>query len=203
MFTLFSGFSCLVNAAPEGSAEAGQAKAATCAACHGSDGNSPLSMYPKIAGQHAKYLEKQMNEFKLAASTGGKEGRNNAIMNGMAMGLSDQDMKDLSAYFASQQMSAGTTPEDVVAEGQKLYMAGDAERGVTACVACHGPKAAGTGLSGFPKLSGQYPEYLKAQLELFRSGERHNDLNEMMSDVAKKLTDHDIEVLSKYISGLH
>lgn len=186
-----------------GNAEAGKAKSATCAACHGPDGNSPTDMYPKIAGQHASYTYKQLKEFKAGAASGGKEGRNNAVMAGMVAALSDQDMKDLAAYFASQQMKSGTTPEAVVAEGQKLFMGGDADRGIAACVACHGPRGVGHSLAKFPRISFQHPAYIKAQLEAFRAGHRANDPNGMMRDVAKKLTDHDIEVLSKYLGGLH
>ena len=100
-------------------------------------------------------------------------------------------------------MAPATTPADVVEVGQKLYMGGDAARGIPGCAACHGPRGEGTELSGFPKLSSQHPAYLKAQLELFRSGERNNDMNGMMHDIAKKLTDEDIVILSKYIAGLH
>lgn len=187
----------------DGDAKAGKDKAAVCAACHGADGNSPVAMYPKIAGQHAHYIEKQLKDFKAGMTSGGKEGRNNAIMGGMAMPLSEQDMKDVAAYFASQKMTAGSTPEDVVAEGERLYKAGNAERGIPACAACHGPRGNGTSLSNFPKISFQHPDYVKAQLEAFRKGERANDPNNMMRDIAKKLTDHDIEVLSKYLNGLH
>ncbi len=190
-------------AAVEGNVEAGKSKSATCAACHGPDGNSPTDMYPKIAGQHAGYLYKQLKEFKLGAATGGKEGRNNAVMAGMVAALSDQDMKDLAAYFSSQTMKSGTTPEDVVEAGQKLFRAGDMQRGIPACIACHGPRGVGHSLAGFPKISFQHAAYIKTQLESFRAGTRANDLNGMMRDTAHKLTDKDIEVLSKYLGGLH
>ncbi|MDP4490542.1 MULTISPECIES: c-type cytochrome [Pseudoalteromonas] len=187
----------------DGDAEAGKAKSATCAACHGPDGNAPVTMYPKIAGQHADYIYKQLQEFKLGMTSGGNEGRMDPVMSGMAMPLSDQDMKDLAAYFSSLSMSSGSTPEDVVAVGQKLYKAGDAERGIPACAACHGPRGNGTSLAKFPKVSFQHPEYIKSQLEKFRDGTRNNDMNGMMRDIAQKLTDKDIEVLSKYLGGLH
>ncbi|WJG09469.1 c-type cytochrome [Aliiglaciecola sp. LCG003] len=187
----------------QGDAEAGKAKSLTCAACHGADGNSAIEMNPKLAGQHANYLAKQLAEFKLAYETGGKEGRNNPIMGAQAAGLSEQDMQDLAAYFSSQEQSAGSTPEDVIEKGQKLYRGGDVDRGVTACIACHGPRGNGMGLAGFPDISGQHTGYLKSQLEMFKSGDRANDLNGMMRDIAKKLTDEDIEVLSKYLGGLH
>lgn len=200
--TLFLGLISTAYAA-DGDAEAGKAKSVTCAACHGPDGNSPTDMYPKIAGQHAGYIFKQLKEFKLGAATGGKEGRNNAIMAGMVAALSEQDMKDLAAYFSSQTMKEGSTPEDVVAKGEKLFRGGDLERGVAACIACHGPRGVGHSLAGFPKISFQHAAYIKTQLESFRNGSRANDMNGMMRDVAKKLTDEDIEVLSKYVGGLH
>ncbi|AOT06649.1 c-type cytochrome [Pseudoalteromonas luteoviolacea] len=187
----------------DGDAEAGKAKAATCAACHGPNGNAPITMYPKIAGQHADYIYKQLKEFKLGMTSGGEKGRMDPVMSGMAMPLSDKDMKDLSAYFANMPMSAGTTPESAVAQGQKLYRAGDAERGIPSCMACHGPRGNGTSLAKFPKISFQHPEYIKAQLEKFRDGSRHNDANGMMRDISAKLTDEDIEILSKYLGGLH
>lgn len=187
----------------DGDAEAGKTKTATCVACHGTDGNSPLDMYPKIAGQHASYIYKQLKEFKLAVETGNKQGRENAIMAGMVAGLSDQDMKDLAAYYSSQKMSAGATPEDAVAKGEQLFRAGDSERGIAACIACHGPRGVGHSLAGFPAISFQHAAYIKSQLEAFRAGTRSNDMNGMMRDVAKNLTDADIEVLSKYVGGLH
>ncbi|CAM3060340.1 c-type cytochrome [Vibrio mytili] len=193
--------SCSVWA--QGSIEAGKAKSQTCVACHGADGNSLMDMYPKLAGQHAKYLEKQLQELKLGMTSGGKQGRYDPVMSGMAMPLTDEDIADLSAYYSSLPISENSTPEDVVAKGKVLYTAGDAERGITACIACHGARGNGTELSGFPKISGQHAAYVKAQLEKFRDGSRNNDMNGMMRDIAKKLTDDDIEILSKYVGGLH
>lgn len=201
IFCLTIGFS--VNAVAKGDPDAGKNKAVACAACHGNDGNSMIEINPKLAGQHANYLVKQLKDFKLATETGGEEGRNNAVMGGMAAPLSEQDMLDIAAFFSSQAAKEGTTPEDVVESGAKLYQGGDLERGVTACIACHGPRGNGMGLANFPDISGQHAAYIKAQLEGFRSGQRTNDLNGMMRDIAKKLTDNDIEVLSKYLGGLH
>ena len=187
----------------QGSVEAGKAKSATCTACHSADGNSMLTNYPKLAGQHENYLVKQLQDLKLGMTSGGKQGRLDPVMSAMAMPLSDQDMADLAAYFSSQTTSENSTPEDVVEKGKALYTAGDAERGLTACIACHGPRGFGTELSGFPKIAGQHADYVKLQLQKVRDGTRNNDLNSMMSDVAKKLTDADIEILSKYVGGLH
>ncbi|MBW3697671.1 cytochrome c4 [Vibrio sp. T187] len=193
--------SCSVWA--QGSIEAGKAKSQTCVACHGADGNSLITNYPKLAGQHAKYLEKQLKDLKLGMTSGGKQGRYDPVMSGMAMPLTDEDIADLSAYYASLPISGNTTPENVVEAGKVLYTAGDAERGITACIACHGPRGNGTELSGFPKISGQQADYIKLQLEKFRDGSRNNDMNAMMRDVSKKLTDEDIDTLSKYVGGLH
>ncbi|MEH0667621.1 cytochrome c4 [Vibrio scophthalmi] len=193
--------SCSVWA--QGSIEAGKAKSQTCVACHGADGNSQLAMYPKLAGQHAKYIEKQLKDLKLGMTSNGQQGRMDPVMSGMAMPLSEQDMQDLAAYYASLPISHNTTPENVVEKGKTLYTAGDAERGLTACIACHGPRGNGTELSGFPKISGQHADYIKSQLLKFRDGTRANDMNAMMRDIAKKLTDDDIETLSKYVGGLH
>lgn len=180
----------------QGNSEAGKEKAAVCIACHGTDGNSPSSLYPKLAGQHASYLEKQLQEFKSGT-------RNNPIMLGMAAGLSDQDMKDIAAYYATQTTTPETVPAEIADAGQKLYMGGDLQRKIPACTACHGPRGNGLELAKFPKISSQHPAYLKTQLEQFRSNARNNDPNSMMTSVAAKLSDADIELLSKYISALH
>jgi cytochrome c553 len=198
---LFMGFS--VSAVEQGNAENGKAKSITCAACHGADGNSAIPMNPKLAGQHAKYLAKQLTEFKLASQTGGKEGRNNAIMNGMSAALSEQDILDLAAYFSIQDATSSESSQDAVVQGNKLYVGGDLKRGITACIACHGPKGNGTSLSGFPDISGQHSDYIASQLKAFRSGDRANSLNGMMADIAKRLTDEDIKVISNYVAGLH
>lgn len=187
----------------QGSIEAGKAKSLTCAACHGADGNSLIPINPKLAGQHAKYLEKQLKDLKLGGQTGGKQGRYDPAMSAMVVPLSDEDIADLSAYYSSLTTAESTTPDEVVDRGKVLYAAGDMQRGITACIACHGPRGNGTELSGFPKVSGQHPDYIKAQLVKFRSGDRNNDMNAMMRDIAKKLTDEDIDILSKYMGGLH
>ncbi|MCG6201167.1 c-type cytochrome [Psychromonas antarctica] len=187
-------FSGIVQA--EADIEAGKATAIACAACHGADGNSPSNLYPKLAGQHASYLEKQLQEFK-----SGK--RNNAIMLGMAYSLSEQDMRNISAYYESQTTTPETIDAAIADAGQKLYMGGDLQRQIPACTACHGPRGNGLALAKFPKVSSQHPTYLKTQLESFRNKTRNNDQNSMMADIASKLTDADIELLSKYISALH
>ncbi len=199
---LYIGFTGFAMAAT-GNAEAGQQKAAVCAACHGPDGNAPSDMYPKLAGQHENYLLKQLMDYKLASETGGERGRVDGIMQAQVMSLNEQDLADLAAYFASQTMSAGTAPEDVIEAGKALFIRGDEERNIPSCAACHGPRGDGMGLANFPDISGQHAAYTKQQLLKFRAGERANDLNGMMQDVAAKLSDKDIEILSQYIQGLY
>ncbi len=185
----------------EGSAEAGQTKAALCAACHGMDGNSLVAMFPKLAGQHAEYLKKQLHDFKTGGQTNGAKGRFDPTMAGFVAALTAQDIEDLSAYFAAQK-SSQIAATDGSAAGMELYNSGDAERGITACLACHGPTGKGMGAAGFPSLADQYPDYIKSQLTKFRDATRHNDLNGMMRDISKKLTDADIDALTKYIASL-
>ena len=201
LICLFLGFN--TSAVAQSDAENGKAKSVSCGACHGVDGNSAIAMNPKLAGQHANYLVKQLTEFKLASQTGGKEGRNNAVMNGMSAALSKQDIIDLAAYFSSQEATPSEASEDSIEQGNKLYVGGDLQRGITACIACHGPKGNGTSLSGFPDISGQHSDYIATQLKAFRSGDRANSLNGMMADIAKRMTDKDIEVISSYVAGLH
>lgn len=184
----------------KGDIEAGKAKSATCVACHNADGNATVPMYPKLAGQHEAYLFAQLQDFKKAVDTSNAEGRVDPVMAGMVAPLSEQDMQDLAAYFASQTVSPGAAEGN--AAGQKLYFSGDASRGITACVACHSVDGNGMGAAGFPVVASQNVDYLKGQLEKFRAGSRNNDLNGMMRNIAAKLSDEDIKALSEYMSSL-
>ena len=182
-----------------GNAAAGKQKSPPCAACHGADGNSTMPAWPKLAGQHAKYLQTQLQAFKQ-----GKEGpRDQAVMFASVANLTEQDIADLAAYFASQSIKAGSTDEKYIALGQKLYRGGDMKRGIPACSACHDPQGSGNAQAGFPALSGQFAEYTMAQLRAYRSGQRRTDINEIMRDISAKLTDADIEAISHYVAGLH
>ncbi|CAH0532314.1 Cytochrome c4 [Vibrio stylophorae] len=187
----------------QGDPVAGKAKSATCVACHGADGNGIAPNYPKIAGQNYAYLVKQLKAFRLGAQTQGEQGRYEPQMSPMAAPLSDQDIDDLAAYYASLSASPNTTPSNVIELGQTLYRSGDAARGIPACMACHGPRGDGLRMAVFPKLSQQYAEYIQSQLEAFRAGERHDDMNGMMQDVARNLTDEEIQALAYYVGGLH
>jgi len=171
-----------------------------CVACHGADGNSQVATNPKLAGQGAAYIYKQLSNFKAAE---GKEAlRNNPIMGGMVAGLSDEDMKNLAAHFSQQKLEpAAAKDEAVLAEGKKLWRQGDFAKGIPACAGCHGP--AGAGLPAqFPRLAGQFPEYTADQLTKFRSGERGNDPEKMMHMIADKLSDQQIKAVAEYAAGL-
>lgn len=189
------GFTGVAHA--EGDATAGQQKTAVCAGCHGVDGNSLVPTFPKLAAQGEKYLVKQMNDIKSGA-------RAVPEMTGLLDNLTDQDLQDIAAYFASQKTTTGQAKADLVEKGQSLYRAGNMATGVAACTACHGPSGQGNGPAAFPALSGQFSVYVAAQLKKFRSGERTNDGDSrMMRDIAAKLSDAEIEAVSSYVSGLH
>lgn len=171
-----------------------------CVACHAADGNSPTPANPKLAGQFADYLYKQLVDFK--ARDGKKAARDNAIMAGMVAGLSDADMRAVAAHYAAQTLRpAAASDKDLAAQGQKLWRGGVVAKGVAACSGCHGPD--GAGIPGrYPRLSGQYPEYLEAQLRLFRDGARGNDPNGMMRGVAARMSDREIKAVAEYAAGL-
>ena len=184
-----------VNAA--GNAKAGEAKAANCAGCHGVNGNSTNPAWPKLAGQHADYIAKQLADFKAGKS------RSEALMISQVSGLSKQDMDDLGAYFAKQTSSQGGASKELAASGEKLYRGGNKKKGVAACIACHGPSGAGNPGAKFPKLSGQHAAYVEKAMKDFRSGKRTNDANKMMQIIAEKMSDKEIKAVASYISGLH
>lgn len=164
-----------------------------CAACHGADGNSAITLNPKLAGQHPEYLVKQLAEFK-----SGK--RANAVMTGMAAMLSDTEMKDVATYFANQKLTLGAAKTNGAGSlGEKIYRGGVAARNVPACAACHGP--AGAGLpKQFPRLAGQHADYTLAQMRTFRTGERANA--PMMMAISTKMTDAEMAAVADYIQGL-
>lgn len=185
---------------PKADLAAGQAMSAACAGCHGPDGNSPAPIYPKLAGQGAAYLEKQIKNFKIGAD--GKAERTNQLMNPMAMLLPDDAaVRNVAAYFASQKQSPGTAKEGKNDLGRRLWLAGDKSKGLPACSGCHGP--AGNGLPAqFPRLAGQWGDYMEAQLKAFRAGERTNDPAKMMRQIALKMTDAEIKAVVDYAVAL-
>lgn len=182
-----------------GDPESGQAKSGTCTACHGPDGNSVTSIWPKLAGQHEGYLARQMDLYKSGQ-------RENAVMTGMVAVLNESDIEDLAAYYAAQELKPGVADEALVEAGRVLYQGGNAPTGVPACMACHGPGGSGNPLSGYPRLNGQHADYLKLTLTAFRDGAvwgAGDDANAVMAGAAKNLTDAEIEAVSSYLEGLH
>jgi cytochrome c553 len=185
-------------AAPKADPTKGQAIAsAVCVACHNADGNSSIAANPKLAGQSAEYLYKQLKSFK---SVDGKPAqRPNAVMMGMTSSLSDEDMRNVAAWFASQTIKVGKAKDDGTLElGQKLYRGGDLAKGMPACAGCHGPTGSGIPAQ-YPRIGGQHADYIEAQLKTFRTGERAND---SMHIVALKMTDAEVKAVSNYIAGL-
>ena len=177
----------------------GQKIASTvCIACHNADGNSTIAANPKLAGQSAEYLYKQLKSFK---SVDGKPAeRPNAVMMGMTSALSDADMHDVAAWFAAQTMKPGQAKnKDTLELGKKLYRGGDLSKGLAACAGCHGPAGAGLPVQ-YPRLAGQHADYVEAQLKAFRTGER---ANAAMKLVAIKMTDAEVKAVADYIAGLH
>ncbi|MCB1744461.1 MAG: cytochrome c4 [Gammaproteobacteria bacterium] len=179
-----------------GDAAAGKTKSAACAACHGADGNSTNPEWPKLAGQHAQYIARQLADFK-----DGKT-RSNALMAPMVAGLSEQDMADLGAYFESQASSGFFISEEQKAAGEKVYRGGNKDTQLPACSGCHGPAGKGDGRAGFPSLAGQHPAYIASQLNAFRNGTRSNDRARMMRDIALRITPDEIKAVSEYVSAL-
>ena len=166
---------------------------AVCAACHTSDGSRGSPANPILQGQHPEYLVKQLTEFK-----GGV--RANAIMAGMAATLSEDDMKNVAAFYASKQAKPGFAKnKDLVALGEKIYRGGIADRNVPACSGCHSPSGAGIP-SQYPRMAGQHADYTEAQLVAFRGGVRKNSAQ--MTGVAAKMNDREIKAVSDYIAGL-
>ncbi|UJF24777.1 cytochrome c4 [Suttonella sp. R2A3] len=200
-----------------GDAAAGEQKAAVCMACHGPGGVSANPEWPSLAGQGEKYLIKQLHDFK-------NGDRVNAVMAPQAAMLSDEDMANLAAYYASQEApkaktkGAGENPEEMLALGEALYRGGDMEKGIPACSACHGPTGAGISVAAFPQLSAQHAKYTRIQLDAFKaasgssdqatdapvpSAVRANDPNAMMRDIASQMTPKQIEAVAYYIQGLN
>ena len=164
-----------------------------CVACHTNDGSRGIAANPILQGQHPEYLVKQLTEFKAGL-------RENAIMRGMAATLSDADMKNVAAFYASKQAKPGfARNRDLATLGEKIYRGGISDRSIPACSGCHGPNGAGIP-SQYPRLAGQHADYVESQLTAFRGGVRHN--NVAMTGVAAKLNDREIKALSDYVAGL-
>lgn len=173
-----------------------------CASCHNQNGISKMSIYPNLAKQHSGYLEKQLLDYKK-----GQEGRYNPIMYALTNQLSTEDIKSLSMYYSTQSANRNQTiraegDEEKIEQGKELYEYGSSERKITACSACHGQSGEGIATARIPKLNNQNGDYIKSQLYSFREGKRNNDMNKMMRIISKKLSDEDVENLSKYLSSI-
>lgn len=196
LLLLFGAGSCFAVA---GDPDRGKTLTETCVACHGDDGNSTVSLWPKIAGQHEDYLYKQLEAFHE-----GEEGpRYDPNMYSMLSSFNEQDMRDLSSYYASQKMTIGKAAADLFEMGQSIYRGGDMQSGVPACIGCHGAQGKGNGPANFPRLSGQNEEYTAQQLKNYRDGSRQTDPNEIMRDIASRMSDQQIEAVSNYVAGLY
>jgi cbb3-type cytochrome c oxidase subunit III len=171
-----------------------------CAACHGADGNSAGGAFPKLAGQHAAYIIKQLKDYKTQPGAK-KPARANPIMAGIAGALNEQDMINVAAYFESQKAKPGyARNKDTVAIGQKIYRGGIADKGVPACAACHGATGMGVPVQ-YPRLSGQWADYTAAQLTAFAQGTRNN--SDPMHTISLRLNEAEVKAVSDYIAGLH
>ncbi|MGD8567545.1 MAG: c-type cytochrome [Gammaproteobacteria bacterium] len=181
-----------------GDAATGKEKSQVCQGCHGVDGNSYAPNFPNLAEQHVSYITKQLHNYQ-----DGK--RVNETMSSMVTGLSDQDIKDIAAYFSSQALQPQAPDKDVevVKTGRKIYKGGNVYTGVPACAGCHGPNGVGNSPAAFPHLAGQKPTYVMKTLHDFKAGKRSNDVNEIMRNIASKLTDNEIAAVAAYVATLN
>ena len=185
----------VATAMADGDVQKGRENAITCAACHGQDGNSINPEWPSLAGQNEKYILRSLHSFKDLS-------RENVLMNSQVLALNEQMMEDLAAYFAAQVPAQRTTDPALVAQGERLYRGGNIDRGVSACIACHGPLGHGNPGAGYPSVAGQHATYTTSQLLAYRSNTRQTDPNRVMRDIASLMTEDDIEAVASYMQGL-
>jgi len=181
----------------EGSIEAGKAKSLTCNACHGMEGNSANAVWPNIAGQNAPYIKDQLMAFKSGL-------RSNPLMSSQAMLLSDEDMADLAVYFESLPGAVQSIAnEKVLVRGEALYRGGKKDKGVAACLACHGPTGKGNPAAKYPMIKGQHAAYTALQLQAYSDGTRVGTGKvQIMHDIASRLDQQDIDAVASYVQGL-
>lgn len=194
---MFAAATAQAESLVQGSIEAGKAKSITCNACHGADGNSLNAVWPNLAGQNAPYIQAQLMAFKSGV-------RNNALMSSQAMMLSDEDMADLAVYYESLPGAVqSVADEKLLVRGEALYRGGDKEKGVAACLACHGPTGRGNPAAKYPALNGQHAAYTALQLNAYADGSRVGAGKvQIMQDIASRLDAEDIEALASYVQGL-
>lgn len=190
------GLAISASAFATGNVEAGQAKASmVCLACHSLDGNSVNPEWPSIAGQHEQYIVKQVKAFRAGERT-------NVLMSPIALTLTDQEIEDVAAYYATQKIKGQEAAKSKVELGQKIYRGGVADNKIPACMACHGPNGRGNPPANFPSIRSQYATQIALQLQAYKKGERKTDQNEMMRTIAAKLSDAQIEAVAQYVQGL-
>jgi cytochrome c553 len=200
-----------VGAAPlalaKGSADAGAAKAVTCTACHGPNGNSANPLWPNLASQNAAYIVGQLKQFKANTRINSQ-----GVMMGMALTLNDQDVQDVATYFATQTLTGLEADPSYWQAGQKLYRGGDTARGIPACMACHGPSGHGNPAAGYPALRSQHSQYVVKQLTEYATGKRYSATDKgdnaggpnaaIMATIAQRLSSDDMRNLASYVQGL-
>ena len=189
----------LINPAYSSDIDKGKELSVSCAACHGDNGISVNPVWPKLAGQNPKYLASQLYEFR----KGAEGNRNNAVMYGIAVTLSDSDIEDLSAYYASLKSNVGLTQDKYLELGRDMYRGGNMDIKIQACISCHGPNGQGNYAAAIPMLSGQHSQYTYQQLKNFQSSMRSNDYNKMMRNIVHRMTDEEMKAVASYIEGLY
>ena len=191
-------------AAPKADIAKGKEVATTiCAACHAADGNSGIAMYPKLAAQHSAYIYRQTLDIKEGKRTNGSA----AVMKPMVMNLSEQDILNVSAFYAKQQAKSGEAnpKQNDPVLGGKIYRGGLVDKKIPACMSCHGPSGAGipgggTEIGAYPRLGGQHMSYVVDQMKAYKTGQRKNAI---MEDIAKRLTEEELNSVANFIQGLH
>jgi cytochrome c553 len=189
----------IVNGRAVAVGAAGLGAGGACFSCHGLDGTGDGSgAFPRLTGQGSFYLYKQLKDYASGS-------RQNLIMGPIARALSDREMQDVSAYYASLEAPYGPRPQPVdgrlLQRGAALSAVGSAEQGIQACVNCHGP--AGTGMPpSFPYLAGQYGTYIRITLEDWRQGRRINDAQGVMADIAKRMSPEDVDAVALYFESV-
>ena len=194
-----------VRADNSAAATAGEAKAAVCTACHGVNGNSVNPEWPNLAGQGSAYIKEQLKLFRAGH-------RNNLVMYPLAVALTDDDIRDLAAYYSRQTPTGLEADPATVKAGEALYRGGDRARNIPSCASCHGPRGVGMTTAGYPTLRGQHATYTIKALNDYAAEQRYVDVNSgektrsrnghMMTSIAKRLTDEDKAALASYIQGL-
>jgi cytochrome c553 len=195
---VLTGFSMIIfplAAIAAGSAEHGAQQSATCAACHGADGNSSNPVWPSLAGQHASYLTATLQAYQDGT-------RSDVLMSAQAQTLSEEAIADLAAYFAAQKPAGRTADPKLVKVGERLYRGGNIEKKISACIACHGPSGRGNLPAAYPLLAGQHAAYTAKQLRDYASGSRASDKAQIMRSIAATLSEDEILAVSSYIQGL-